>query len=126
VPASFPAAGSYVENQTTTTQDAGFNVSGSATVGKLVVAGDAAVQGALDIGLVTRNCPYPTGANEADCSCAAGEAVVSGGTWVYQPNGMLRESRPLSTTTWRVSCTNPDGTRRDCENTIILCARLKP
>jgi hypothetical protein len=73
-------------------------------------------------------------AGPSDCSCQAGELLLSGGTSTGDSSTgdvddlIISESRPISTTTWRVSCKalfgeddNPFFT--DCPNpTTILCA----
>jgi hypothetical protein len=111
-----------------------FNVVNNATVG-----GNLAVARTLSIGLVQRdtnnagsqptctpNVAPPTAPNYTDCSCAAGETILSGGG--YGGNGVhLRESRPVNTTTWRIGCQNAGtGTDAFCGGFSILCARLAP
>ena len=79
----------------------------------------------LGIGFVLRSCPTAAVAGPTDCACLAGESVVTGGTFVF-PGNVIRESRPLSTTTWRVACSNLAGTDVICGDLSLLCARFAP
>jgi hypothetical protein len=89
----------------------------------------AKLQATLSTGYVYRSCP--PAASPADCSCAAGESIISGGTFVFAGN-LIRESRPLqnpvtgAVTTWRVSCSNLAGTDVNCGDTSIVCAKFAP
>ena len=84
-----------------------------------------AIRGAaLSVGVIHRTCPGT--APFTDCSCVAGETILSGGTFALSGQA-VRESRPLGTTTWRVSCTQL-ATAQDviCQPVEIVCARLAP
>lgn len=90
---------------------------------RLHVGGNITATGAFMAGARIANCDYPTGAVFGDCSCGAGESVLSGGTVIS--NGAVRESRPIGTNTWRVACETHTGNRLDCGEIRVVCARLK-
>ena len=90
----------------------------------LQVIGSALVSGRLHVGVRQKTCSYPSGASYADCSCDAGEVVIAGGTYIERDDGAVRESRPMSTNTWRVACVTHSGSRANCATINILCARL--
>jgi hypothetical protein len=80
--------------------------------------------GILSIGVRIITCTVTTPIQ--DCACAAGETVISGGGYSLGAGNSLRESRPFSTTTWRLSCQNSTGTDINCSGMNIICARLAP
>jgi hypothetical protein len=59
-----------------------------------------------------------------DCTCPTGSYLVSGGAFVNDP-GDIRESRPLDTTTWRVTCAS-GGNDVLCNGYQVLCSRVGP
>jgi hypothetical protein len=97
---------------------------GDASVGgSVAVAGDLRVGGAASVGVILRSCT--PNAAIFDCSCLAGETVIGGGGWAALTRS-LRESRPLTANTWRVTCVDPGGADVPCDGVSILCARLAP
>ena len=64
------------------------------------------------------------GGGTVDCTCPTGTYVVSGGGWSAVGQA-VRENRPLSTTTWRVTC---DNTTADvlCQGYDLICSRVGP
>jgi hypothetical protein len=64
------------------------------------------------------------GGATVDCTCPAGGYIVSGGAYVLAP-GYIRESRPLTTTTWRVTCASGANDVM-CAYYQVLCSRLGP
>jgi len=64
------------------------------------------------------------GGGTVDCTCPTGTYVVGGGGWA-NPGQAIRESRPLSTTVWRVTC---DTTAADilCVGYNLICSRVGP
>jgi hypothetical protein len=69
-------------------------------------------------------CALATAGATVDCTCPAGAYVVSGGAYILAP-GYLRESRPLTTTTWRVTCASGANDVM-CDYYQFLCSRLGP
>lgn len=71
-----------------------------------------------------------SGTTTVDCTCPAGTYVVAGGGWIAgNGDGALRESRPVSTTTWRTTCETIDLTQTTdalCNAYETLCSRLGP
>jgi hypothetical protein len=107
-----PAAGT-AGSAVTFTQQFGVSAAGQVSVG--LVAHGAGVD---------TLCPIAPTGGTTDCACPAGSSVVSGGGWGAL-GVMLRESRPLSTTTWRISC-NAGGTDTPCVGMTLICSRLAP
>lgn len=101
-------------------------VGGTATVtGNTTIGGNATVTGTTSVGLNWIQCPAPT-ATTSDCACPAGETVVSGGGWSNTAtNVFLRESRPISTTSWRITCASA-AADQVCSGQSIICSRLAP
>jgi hypothetical protein len=60
-----------------------------------------------------------------DCTCPTGTYLVSGGAYVNLGGGYLRESEPLSTTTWRATCSSGSNDVL-CGKYYPLCSRLSP
>ncbi|MBZ0114918.1 MAG: hypothetical protein K8J08_20825 [Thermoanaerobaculia bacterium] len=74
--------------------------------------------------VVLESCAPTVGGPTTDCSCTSG-ILLSGGSWTSGGTIIFRESRPLNTTTWRVSCELAGGGFTDCPNNIgILCLQL--
>lgn len=66
----------------------------------------------------------PNTSNFYDCSCPAGYELVTAGVHAG-PNQVIRESRPMSTTTWRVLCTTLSGVVSTCSGTLsMICSRV--
>jgi hypothetical protein len=62
-----------------------------------------------------------------DCTCPAGTFALSGGGDAGQGSGhFLRESRALTTTTWRVSCATAAGADAPCATYNLVCSRVGP
>jgi hypothetical protein len=78
-------------------------------------------------GAVNAPCAIASGyAAVVDCTCPSGTFIVSGGGAANQGVGQfLRESRPTSATTWRVTCSS---TTADvlCYSYNLTCSRLGP
>lgn len=56
-----------------------------------------------------------------DCSCPSGKKVVSGGGWTGS-GVALRESRPVSLTTWRIACDKISPVQPgSCHGMTIIC-----
>jgi len=90
---------------------------------RLTVSGNAVVSGTLKVGVVIRSPTCTNVQNLAeDCSCPAGTSVVNGGAFADYGD-RLRESRPISLTTWRVSCWGDTG-HKPCNAVTLTCARL--
>lgn len=61
-----------------------------------------------------------------DCTCPSGSFVVSGGAAANDATGeSVRESRPISTTAWRMTCLS-GTTSVLCANYNLLCSILSP
>jgi hypothetical protein len=58
-----------------------------------------------------------------DCVCPTGTFVVAGGA--YAVGAQLRESRPVSTSTWRITCNNGSSDVL-CSSYDLLCSHLGP
>jgi hypothetical protein len=89
----------------------------------LDVRGDIAVSGKTDLGVYMKF-ETPNKADYYDVACNAGDVVLSGGAWVN--NGALRESRPATTSAWRVACNRTYGFGNvqniNCDQAFALCA----
>lgn len=61
-----------------------------------------------------------------DCTCPAGSFVISGGAAATDATGdTVRESRPISTSVWRMTCVS--GTSNVlCANYNLVCSILAP
>ncbi|GAB6042917.1 hypothetical protein [Endothiovibrio diazotrophicus] len=57
-----------------------------------------------------------------DCACNAGDTILSGGAYT-DSGGVIRESRPINTTTWRVACSNFYGNNQACHGFVITCSQ---
>lgn len=100
-------------------------VKGALAVGAGITAGgNSAIAGTLSIGVHLVACAITAPIH--DCSCPAGETVISGGGYTVGAGNVIRESAPISPTTWRLSCANSGGTNINCNVMTILCARLAP
>jgi hypothetical protein len=81
---------------------------------------------ALDSFLVS--CPAVPQTPYTDCDCPEGSAAIGGGA--YAPGKLvLKESRPLTATTWRIACQALDGTQLACAAgepgaVWIVCGRV--
>jgi hypothetical protein len=70
-------------------------------------------------------CAISSGA-VVDCTCPAGSFVVSGGAAANDATGdSVRETRPISTTAWRMTCLS-GTTNVLCANYNLLCSILGP
>ena len=83
----------------------------------------------VGVGYIQRTC-VPTGVL-GDCSCAAGEVIISGGGYIDVGAGRaIRENRPLNSTTWRTTCVQINGPNSsidiNCAEVDIVCAKLGP
>jgi hypothetical protein len=110
--------------------DRAASASGAFTVpGDLKVAGNAAVAGTLSVGfrVVTdaTSCVFNSGNIVTDCTCAPNEVAIGGGGFGGGTT-MLQESRNFAPRVWRVACANPAGTRVQCGEPQVICARLAP
>jgi hypothetical protein len=78
-------------------------------------------------GSVTAPCAVATGFTAVvDCTCPSGTFVVSGGGGANSAAGQfVRESRPSSDTTWRVTCSSSTADVL-CYNYNLACSRLGP
>ncbi len=97
----------------------------------LGIEGPAGTPVALSVGVVHRSCTPIGDPVFFDCPCAPGETVIGGGTFAQGGLGeAIRESRPISTTTWRVACAQVTGGNTSigvlCGAVDIMCARLAP
>lgn len=100
----------------------GINV-GSDFEGGTLVQSDLEVTGKISSGLqLVQISPTST---MFDYTCPTGSYVVSGGAWA-SIGEHLRESVPISETTWRVSCQKSDGADTACAGMRVLCSRLAP
>jgi hypothetical protein len=92
-------------------------------------AADGGLSAGLQVFTVSSATAFPCAlyhSDTAECTCPAGTWVVSGGG--YAPVGttaFLRESRPISTTAWRVSCATAT-TDVPCAEYNLVCARIGP
>ncbi len=106
--------------------------------------GNLDVGGQTELGYTRKTCPFPEGATTADCSCAAGQRILSGGTTGAGAVtvGPLTQavipwiSVPVDDDTWRVGCLRTGFiyaggfnythtlTRNDCGDIEIICARV--
>jgi hypothetical protein len=136
---AFDLGGAYVQQL----EAGGLETGTLSTRGNAQINGDAQVKGGLTVGsggiysagavaiaspntlsIGVRYLTCTIGPLPHDCGCNAGETVVSGGG--YLSGGLVRESRPLSTTTWRIVCANFAGADANCSSMSIICARLAP
>jgi hypothetical protein len=71
-------------------------------------------------------CGAVTGSSVIDCTCPAGTFVVSGGGDAGQGSGhFIRESRPLTSSIWRVTCA-AGTTDALCVTYSLVCSRVGP
>jgi hypothetical protein len=74
------------------------------------------------------SCPAIPGTPYTDCGCPEGSTVFAGGA--YAPgNLLLKESRPISATAWRMACQTTDGAQVACavssQGTVwIVCGQV--
>jgi hypothetical protein len=68
----------------------------------------------------------PGSSTVVDCTCPAGSFAVSGGADAGINSGrFIRESRPLSATTWRMTCVSGNADVL-CTDYAVVCSRLGP
>ncbi len=101
----------------TATMTARFTISNAGTV-------TVPSPGTLSIGVRLANCPITTPVQ--NCSCAAGETVVTGGGYRAGGGDIIRASYPITTTTWQIICTNTTGLDVNCGGMNIICDRRAP
>jgi hypothetical protein len=94
----------------------------------LTVAGNASVAGTLSVGFHVvsdaASCVFNSGNIVTDCTCGPNEVAVGGGAFGGGTT-MLQESRNFSPRVWRVACADgPTGTRTQCGEPQVICARL--
>ena len=96
------------------------------TVGGNITGANLKVTGTSLVGYHNISCTTTSG--NTDCSCPAGEVILSGGGWTNGAgNVILRESRQLAeqdNRTWRITCITTGGTASTCAGMVITCARL--
>jgi len=84
------------------------------------------VDGLLPEGSPFRFIGDPALTRVVDGVCPEGSTVVSGGGDAGEATGnYLRESRPVSDTSWRVACAGPAG-EVSCASYNLVCARIGP
>ncbi len=112
--------GNYILNGTTAQAGANFNIAGNGTVGGAMSVGTT-----LSVGVRFVTCTVTTPTQ--DCACAAGETIVTGGGFHAGGDDIIRESRPVSITTWRLTCTDGlFGADINCGGMNIICDRRAP
>ena len=92
----------------------------------LDVQGDTRITGTLRVGAVfiaKPDCKVEASNAFTDCTCPAGTIALAGGA-AGNFGEFLRESRPLSATSWRVACTDASGKAIPCGSLALTCARL--
>jgi len=80
------------------------------------------------LGTTLLSCPTIPGSPFTDCACPDGSTVVGGGG--YAPGRLvLKESRPLNATMWRLACQTVAGDQVACAvdepgSAWIVCAQV--
>ena len=90
-------------------------------IGPMGAKGDRGPSGLLE--LREQICAFPVGAQVGDCFCGSQEVAVGGGGWAALGAAVLRESRPIGITGWRLACADANGARADCREIFVLCAK---
>jgi len=89
---------------------------------------DTARSTAPVLGTVMVTCPTLPQTPFTDCACPEGSTVVGGGGYAPGPL-VLKESRPVGPTVWRLACQNREGYQVACADGTagsvwIICAQV--
>ena len=83
---------------------------------------------ALSLGGTSGVCTVDANQFSANCTCPSGQYVISGGAYSAGGSGLvIGESRPVSTTTWRVTCGSASpAVAGACGAYELVCSNLAP